>query len=383
MTTPFHFDIFLSLKIVKERRDSLIREIGCFLLVFLFFLQVSEATPNLHNTRGLFRVLSGGIHEEGELILSLGGENLKYSGFPDTSFAYAPLYVPWRIGRVDLTYTPLDRLELYGIGIAIQQRFQYTGEPKRSGFGDLEMGFKIGAMEKSWVEVGGMGYGIFPTGAEGFSNELFQWGGRGLLALKGSPLEFHGNVGYNRNERGREDLLLLGFGIHLPTSLFSPTIEFTSEQDLKSPFLENPLRFTSGLRFHSPFGPVIDFGYDVNLTNENGFPLLEPQDYSLLLGVQLITSLSLFTSKTGTIMGRVLDSETGEPLEANLLILREKRGVVLCDSRTGTFTIHKVLPGLKTLEVTCKGYKKKILPVLVKQSERSEREISLEKIEED
>lgn len=384
LTTSFSFDTFLSLKIVKERRDSLVRGIAGFLLIFPFLQHVSEATPNLHNPRGLFRVLRAGTHAKGDLLFSLEGEVLKYSVTPSLSYAFIPYYVPWRIGRLDLSYTPIDHLEIYGIGVGIQEKIQTIGEPHRSGFGDLEMGMKLGAMKKNWIQLGGMGYGIFPAGEEDFSNDYFQWGGRGLVTLELDPLHFNGNMGYHGNPGGRGDRLLLGLGIQLPTSLFSPMIEFTTEQDLGNPFFENPLRFSTGLRFRSPFGPVFDFGYDVNLTKEEeGYSPYPSLDWSLLLGVQFETSLHLFSPKTGTIMGKVMDSKTGEPLEATLLILREKGGGVLCDSKSGSYTLPKVLPGLKTIEVTSLGYRKKLLPVLVKKGEITIRDIPLEKTEEE
>ncbi|MCH7761969.1 hypothetical protein IIA15_11315 [candidate division TA06 bacterium] len=289
---------------------------------------------------------------------------------------------------MDLTYSFRSPFEVYGMGLGIQNRDWLSNFSDYRGFGDIELGMKIGKEEAKLFQIGVMGYGILPTGKDGFSNGSSQWGGRGLMTFDLSkreglaPLRFHGNIGYNGYNRGREDELLLGLGIELPTPLFTPMIELTSEQDLDHSFFENPIRFTSGIRFLTPFGPVFDLGYDVNLSKENGLLKIEPHDWSLLLGIQFETSLQLFTPNTGTITGKVTDSETGEPLSASLVLLREEGIDEGSDPKTGLFTFKKIGPGLKTLQVTLKGYKRKILPVFVKRGDTTVRDVSLVKSEE-
>jgi hypothetical protein len=385
LTSKSNFDIFLYLNIVKERRESLKRALLLLLLIFPFLFNVPLASPNLQNSRGLFRVLRADIHEGGKLLISLEGEVLKYPNPPSPSFPFSPIFVPGRTGRLDVSYTPLEPVEIYGTGLGIQQRMQFSGVPTRSGFGDFEIGFKLGESDSSLFNGGIMGFGILPSGKEGFSNDALEWGGRGLLSLSlgeingTAPLGIHGNIGYRGNRKGREDELLLGLGLELPTLLFTPIVEFTSEQDLENPFFENPARFTSGIRFESPFGFVFDFGYDVNLVQDAPVDTLQQHDWSLLFGVQFSTSLGLLTPKIGKIKGKVMDHDTGEPLSATLQLLREKGNPITSDSNSGEFTFKNVTPGLKTLQIRLEGYKNRILPVFVKEGETTIRNVTLKK----
>lgn len=347
----------------------------------ILFFELSGATPNLHNSRGLFRVLSAETHEEGELKIFIGGEILKYGKASSSTYTVQPIYVPWRVGRFDMTYGLFEPFEIYGMGLGIEDRLQIVGEPHRSGFGDLEVGAKFRNWKRGVFRVGVMGYGVLPTGGEGVSKGSFLLGERGILTLdfqekeRGVPLRFHGNLGVE----GKMDEILLGVGVDLSTPLFNPIIELTMEELPDSVFSKNPIRLNSGLRFLSPFGPVFDFGYEVNLKKESMLSPVETYDWKLLLGVEFATSFRLFQSKEGYITGKVRDSETGEPLSAEILLLREERGVIQSDPETGNFVIEKVKPGLKTLQVTREGYDKKILPVLVKKGESTVREITLKR----
>jgi hypothetical protein len=385
LTTKFNFDIFLYLNIVKERRESLKRALLLLHLIFPLLFNTPLASPNLQNSRGLFRVLRADIHEGGKILISFEGEVLKYPKSPSPSFSYPPIFVPGRTGRLDLSYTPLEPVEIYGTGLVIQQRMQFSGVPTRSGFGDTEIGFKLGKSVSSLFNGGVMGFGILPSGKDGFSNVASEWGGRGLFSLnlgeiKGTaPLGIHGNIGYHGNRKGREDELLLGLGLELPTLLFTPIVEFTSEQDLENPFFENPVRFTSGIRFESPFGFIFDFGYDVNLVQDDPIDTLQQHDWSLLFGVQFSTSLGLLTPKTGKIKGIVTDHDSGEPLSVTLQLLREEGNPITSDSQSGEFTIKNVSPGLKTLQIRLEGYKTRILPVFVKEGETTIRNVTLKK----
>ncbi|MCH7761073.1 hypothetical protein IIA15_06695, partial [candidate division TA06 bacterium] len=312
MTTSFNFDIFLSLKIVKKRRESLVWKIVGIPLVLLSLLQISEASPTLHNPRGLFRVLSAEIHEEGSLLIVLEGENFKYGPPPEINpnirFSFPPSYwISKWAGQLDVTYTPFHSIELYGAGKRMRNRDWLSNGVLQNGFGDTEVGLKVGRSATKAFKFGAMGYGILPTGEEtwGVSNGSSQWGGRGLVTVdltqvEGvAPLRFHGNVGYNINRsKLKKDAFLFGLGMELSSNPFTPFIEFTTEQSSDHSFFENPVRFTSGIRFTSPFGPIFDFGYDVNLSKEVPNFLysntkIEPHDWSLLLGIQFETSLHL------------------------------------------------------------------------------------------
>ncbi|MGA9405943.1 MAG: TonB-dependent receptor [Bacteroidota bacterium] len=94
------------------------------------------------------------------------------------------------------------------------------------------------------------------------------------------------------------------------------------------------------------------------------------------VAMMLMTAQTLFAQGSGTLNGRVLDKETGEPLVgANILIANTNLGAAA--DIDGKFTVHNIPAGKVTLKVSYVGYRPTTVDVTISENATVTQEIRL------
>lgn len=206
--------------------------------------------------------------------------------------------------NLGLTYGLSRHLELTAQIVAYQDDQRHVWGPP----GDTQLGLKLHLpLSTSTFGTGLRGYVIFPTAKnhdvpyEPFSSGEIAWGVTGLLTLDMThtfplfPLKIYANVGYLDHDVstlfGDEitDQLILGFGFKFPISSLIFYTEYTGEIFFNAPhvdFMNNSMRVTQGVKFVGPFNLVLDFAFDVGLSEDlNAFPVKKYADWKVIAGI--------------------------------------------------------------------------------------------------
>lgn len=146
------------------------------------------------------------------------------------------------------------------------------------------------------------------------------------------------------------DQFLYGAGVEFPAPKgWTAFAEWSGEYDVEaaSPFSDNPMRITPGLRWAAP-GDALVFtsGVDVSLASEEAGPA-----WGVLAGISFAGHMA---PVHGTLLGTVRDAETGAPL-ANARIAARDGGEPASTDAEGRFraSVHE---GYAVVEVSADGY---------------------------
>jgi|GEM_PF-219542 len=356
-----------------------------------------ESATMFKGSAGLLRIVSAHMEAEGTVRLVLLGE-MHTGRARSTVFDKRQDYVVGG-GYLSATYTPSRVLELYG---TLPIRYHYgwpvgpnnTGALRERGFGDTQVGMKVGFPFIYPFNWAAEGFVTFPTGnkemptgmarSEQFSNDAYQYGARLLATLdlqntaSRVPLQFHANAGYLVNEAtplygddNWNDLLLLGIGLELSLGRVTPFFELTTEQavnDKSLNFGKNPIRMSPGVRIATGTGIVIDAGLEIGLSecldSEDEYVMTGQftagerltRKWNAVLGITYSLPLGVAASARpiGTILGMVTDVRTGDPVEAAVSLpgtghdgarTEPSRGTYMCSVPAGTYLIHASADG--------------------------------------
>jgi outer membrane protein OmpA-like peptidoglycan-associated protein len=254
-----------------------------------------------------------------------------------------------------------------------------------SGLCDTELGIKFAKMSDSFFKPGVNLSLLIPTGKDEFSS------GRttaGILAaatfdfkgLKSEiPLRLNANAGYNYSGKKDSDFVPIGVSLELASRLFTPIIEITSEQNLSDSlgWKESPLRFTQGIKATPKRWLCVVAGYDINLAQETERNVkAETFDWRVFFSLTLARSLSGLGAQPGGIFGVVKDKDTGSPIAAAVSITGSDLKT-FADPGTGQYSIKGLKSGFISLTVEAEGYKKRVVPAVVKQGETLQRDVDL------
>lgn len=355
-----------------------------------------EAAPSSVGGRGLWRVLAGDLDRD--LALSLHTE----SWGKNYEHAYGVNRHTEIAGCFAFGYSPYDIL---GVSATIPLNLELNTKPESSrlvGLGDVRLNLNVSRSVGDVFQFGASGYSTLPSGRDtlfaetekAFSNRAVQLGGIGILTADFTeseipPFRCHFNFGYHHNfaevrygEENLNEYLPLGIGIEMATSPFSPFFEFTTDQYLFNDTLslrESPFRFTIGLRWRK--GNLNwDLASDINLSGElPNRERVEPWDWRLLLGLSWVRGGPQPPSE-GTVVGRVTDFDTGEPLQASVSFPDRGMEIVESDPLTGSFFVGKVPTGILTVRVEKEGYEEKVAPVFVKRGERVTKDFAIRRV---
>ncbi|MEO0113886.1 MAG: OmpA family protein [candidate division WOR-3 bacterium] len=322
--------------------------------------------PSLAGNRGLFRVNDARVEGAGLLTFSVHGIASWEGSLSDN--LYGDLVA-------SLGYAPVNFLEFYVWSGGIMQIVKdvTTGEPKADfGFNDKVFGGKLSIPWIPVLKLGATGYYTVESDM-GFVHPLYpiaeEFGWKGLATLQLNEfLPSAPNFYFNYGETKYQDIAIksMGMGLELEAKNISFILEATSNNDYfyypESSLLSKGayIRLTPGLRFK-----VGGFGVDLGLS----LGLTPPApDYEVLFGFNLATPfLQPPKAAVGTIAGKVIDSRTGEPLEATINFPDlPKLTPLTSNPNTGVFTAEKIPAGVVVVEVTKEGYLKEVVPLTVK-----------------
>ena len=276
------------------------------------------------------------------------------------------------------------------------------------GFGSVRPAVKYGRDINDWVTVGGLLWAGIPLGQavpdtigdyEGYWQEgdlrlqvrrpflsgSDSWGF--LTLLSSSYMDFQGNLnlGYSHYRQEYSDSVLgdvsqsdgaldlgLGIGYRAPQAILF--MEYSVRSFLSRRGDEGysaPARLTGGVRLFDETGAYLDIVGEMGLSDydrmeadpyETGklpVPGGVPGDWGVMLGLGFDTQLSTIrgegTQGLGTVAGTVVDSETGQPLHAQVSFPGNAISPTVSDSITGFFTAP-VTSGTVIVKAEAEGY---------------------------
>lgn len=257
-----------------------------FLLVSAVFAQ-----PNFWGTRGLFRTVSADNQGRGFLSLSLYGHG--YYANTERQLANdetEQMSTRMANGYLSASFAPFNFIELSGgTGMAYLYNIDIYHTANRHyaiGFGDSYAGLKLSVKPFWWVNIGGYGYAIFPTGGSALKETLITtqetaFGGMGLLTFDlinpkaqfPLPLRIHLNAGMHKGNRtdttGAKDdyydYLLLRGGLEIPAGSFDLFADFSTERSMSDKQKKgDAMRITPGVRFNAS-GASMNLGCEIGL----------------------------------------------------------------------------------------------------------------------
>lgn len=348
--------------------------------------------PGLYGTKGLLRVLSADSEGKGRLSLNLHGQ------FSQEDIETAPGQTEQERNEsvhLGVTYAPVRNVELALSGLYRRASF---GDRSTRGLGDTQLSVKLNFPVTDMLALGASGFALLATGDEAFTNEEPIFGGRGIATfdmatVEGAPpFRLHLNGGYMLNQReydgqtvNADDMVLIGAGLELPSDLFTPFVEYTAEYAPASDsleFAEQPMRATLGVRFETPIHLSADLGIDLGLSRELEDGTKAVPNWNIIFGLSWTAAVTgpAAAPQQGGIVGTVRDAETGEPLAAVLSLPGIDLGQSATDPATGGYEIPGLRAGVVTVEVSAEGYRRAIIPVVVRRGQTTAKEFTLQPV---
>jgi outer membrane protein OmpA-like peptidoglycan-associated protein len=337
------------------------RKVCIFLAILLLGFTFIHASPTIKGNKGVLRV---------------------YAADPEMYTARRPtLFLGFYQGYA----TQNDSSELhYGFNLTLlvgsRYEFSYLIENMTSDwtFRDQpltnEFKLKIVTIKTPFVKISPLGEVGFPIGGES-GNADPHYGGRLLTtfdlgaARKILPFRLHANAGY----------IVQGDNSTIPVSgaLVYPTkyLDFFVEAGIPDVDNTDFMIFTPGIKFKFA-GIRVTGGYDFNTEGppDNKFNFM----FSWLgpfTGIQVVPEIGI-----GKIKGYVYDTETNDPVEADIVIEGDINRV--SESGTdGNFEVEELPPGEYTVIATAEGYENEIQETEVLRGETQKLSIGLNPIE--
>ena len=387
------------------------------IFILLAVVSVAFGHPNIDGTQGLFRSISA---ENGSAGHFHGGVYLKW--FSETRDVTT-------IGELSGEANHSGRDLYFGLGYAITDNFSfnisssYLGDAvdyvnidrniTSAGLGDTKIGAKLG------FGSGNVKYGLypfisFPTGAEDggifryFTSGATDMGLLGLLTIKVNKLTLDINLGYvDRNKNDKRFGLKNNYSIYIAALSYDlsrvvPFIEvsgvdycgkvriFTFKDD--ETFGPNANYITPGIGFRlGHFN--LDLAVDIRafeVENTKAFPTSFTDSFNIttgygvapawaaIVGVSYCYDFITEKPKLGEIAGTVTESETKNPVEADVTIYKE--GTYLTSKASGvdgSFGFTELEPAMYELRVKTEGYKPYSVDLFVKAGETAPANVTL------
>lgn len=337
----------------------------------------SYGLPGMKGMRGTFRVVSGDSEPHGNQSLNLWFDYWRKAS-PSTQEEMNLMMA--------LAAVPRPSLELYLTGgVRKARNLESTPDEGLVGLSDTEIGLKYAPRTFSFFKSGMNFYLTIPTGKDEFSSGGMGAGVLGVASLDFKdwesfiPVRVNANVGYHHTGKKESNAIPLGVSLELPTRFFTPIMEVTSEQHPEEDLDWNqyPLRFTQGVKVTPTRRLCLHAGYDINLAQERARDLKsETYDWRLFFNLTLSRTLGGLGPEPGVVSGLVKDRTTEEPIAARISI-KGSDAVAETDPVTGYYVIKGLKPGLVSMVVEAEGYKKRVVPAVVKQGEAVSRDIRL------
>jgi outer membrane protein OmpA-like peptidoglycan-associated protein len=225
------------------------------------------------------------------------------------------------------------------------------------------------------------------------SHPHLEWGVIAPLTLSFEKARYHFNLGFY-DRLGREeavaDQLLIGLGAEFPIRNFIPFIEWTEEQwihDRKNLLAGPCSRLTAGFRIAHPGGVNFDLAYDWRLSPKTSSPSTEKGDELKInsgwgaspnwaLHLKLISYC--YKLPIGTLVLKIVDAKTGEPLEAEVSFTQKEKVVKkTTNPETGTLTLEDLPQGLLDVAIFKEGYMKQGETIEIKKGQTVHKEIKI------
>ncbi len=347
-------------------------------------LTAAFAYPGIGGGRGLFRTQNALVEDEAGLTISLHaiGRNPTIGTTDDKAWVVDAL-------APELSYAPLATeyvgAEVFGSWGGL---FQYPEDPggadKEFGWGlhDLTAGAKLSVPVVPVLKVGGSVCYDFI----GRDDETTWLDPRAVPAVNGlgwsvlTTLYFQDlapslpNVLLNYTKR--DEVTIYAAGVELAAEDFGLFAEARSLQpDNSTGILDTDhgeLRVTPGVAFGTTTsGATLKAGYTFSFGNE------APNE--AVVGLVIATPFGKRTPpEYGTIVGRIVDARTGEPLGASVNFPENPRlSSLTASATTGVFTVERVPAGVVVVEVDAEGYQRQAVPINVEGDVASQYEFAL------
>ncbi|MCK4576376.1 OmpA family protein [candidate division WOR-3 bacterium] len=385
----------------KKKEELMIVKFSKFTLLFIILFLASSvllSNPTFYGTKGIYRTYAAKPTEMGYLTFGLHGD-YAYSDIANSDSAR-------HFGNINtfLGYAPINFFEL-ALNAQIQMR--YYNRPKSEdvynfAFKSLRpiikigfpvfadpvnhVGFNLGAsgfMNIPWQPIESSDSQMVAVGFIGTVPRDLSFGGLFLADLDFNVMSLHFNLGYEGPANFKNDSIpsyiintfsplipenrfLWGIGFEILTG---PYVKFLFEAVGKH--CDNAMDtvfITPGIRFITPVGVTIDLGADFVTTSDMDFvPDYDSTDHvyinqrskwRVFFG---ITSSSAIFAKPppppkATIVGKIIDSETSDPLGATISFPGSDLKSITSNPETGLYKIV-VDPGIYRFHVIANGYK--------------------------
>jgi outer membrane protein OmpA-like peptidoglycan-associated protein len=273
------------------------------------------------------------------------------------------------------------------------------------GLGDLRATLKYSHQLMDWLHIGGAGWFSYPlsktwadtvTDYDGVWNEgdvrlqvrrPFLSTGQpafGVMALATAdypPVVGHLNLGFSYYSQEYVDCnfpmtsqsdpaIDLGVGVEAPTNFGVPFVEFTMKYFVSRSGSKGygfPARICGGFRVTEESGSYIDligivgltkydrYDGDPYVTGELPVPEGIPGSWGVMIAMGFDKELVTGGAGAGTIAGTILDSRTGQPVQATITFVDTDYPPVSNDPSTGFFSV-RVPSGLYVARIEAEGF---------------------------
>jgi len=332
------------------------RKLSVSLLLITLAATNTFADLALGGGHGLYRVQDARVEDEGALVFanrwvfkSHGGKSEIWTG---------PLY------GMEMNYTPTDVVEVFGSALGVAQKEPDIVFYDNQGY---TLGSKVSYPYFSIAKLGASVHYVHEVSGRVMENFLdsrdkpgISW--RALTTLELS--EVHKTlptVSLNVGQRyGEDPSSMLGVGVEMASSALSLFVEATSDgASFGDVFGSNArARITPGVRVKFPY-LHLDGGVEFGLTD--AVPA-----YEAILGFSVVSPFPMIHLRTaGKLAGKVLDSETGMPVAAELKFSNKRARPLESNPETGVYFLERAPTGAFVLEASAEGYLAEAVPLAI------------------
>lgn len=329
------------------------------LWIFMLVSGISSA-PTGFGGKGLYRIRSAEnewIYKRRPVLdINLHFEGLERIGdtFPEKGYF-----------RVGITYVFNPFIESYLLmrgEVLSDLKEKLSNSEIVKGRGDTDIGVKLLIWNKKIMKFSPGLDLTLPTGDTLFSYRKYIIAPYSAFTFNlGEILRKHIlNLHLNLKYRIGDEVSPFRFGTagEIHSDFLSYFIELT-----KGHRIDNGWRFSPGLRFHPKpwfnIDLIIDFGISKNVP-----------DYGINVGFSFLSPVIREREilPTGNLIGKVIDSLSGEPVKA-LVEISELKEETFSDKKTGIFKFIGIPEGLYSIKISADGYKPFSKPFTIKKGE--------------
>jgi outer membrane protein OmpA-like peptidoglycan-associated protein len=351
------------------------KKIVLFAVVLTMACTYAQATLTTIGEKGMLHTIIAG--NEGQGMVGIGG----YGIYWQSEFDLETMTSNYKkgIGNYFVSYVPLYSLEAFISQAAGAYQIESPKE-RNVDMGDTYMGAKFSRELNSMISWGIHSSFRMPTGAGDYGIETTAFENNLLLSADLTnydiaPLNIHFNFGYVKTGEDEpevneaSDALIINSAVVLPSHIFSPFIEYSTYQAKEMgdrAFSENPILLTPGLALYFPYGLSLQFGVDIPISK------VKPFERRAVASASWVIALKELLKPMGarTLIGQVLDNETGLPVEgANVKVINAVVPNRKTEEKTGTFEYTNLPADFTTLMIEKDGYKKFVKVVHIEKGQ--------------